>query len=285
MIKIQTQSFLIHQNRLRFYFWGSPKKPLILMLHGWMDTGASFHFLNQFLAKKFYCVAFDMRGYAKSQHSRNPLGYFFYDYLADLHQIIETHFSKRKVILLGHSLGGAITSAYAGSFPKKISKFINLEGFVFQSQSKKTDTQRIHQWLSQLDNKKFKIYPNKKTLVSRLQLANPEIPQDKIEWLVPYLSKKTKEGYVFSSDPKHKLIEPHSFSKENFYSCWQAIHAPSLFVYAEASELYKIYLKQHLKRDQKYFPPKTQCVGLPNIGHMMHLEAPELLAKEIFKFL
>lgn len=285
MTPIEKKILQVNQHRLQCYFWGNPQKPLILMVHGWMDSGASFHFLNEFLAKKFYCVSFDLRGYGKSQHTKNTLGYYFYDYIADLHEMIEKYFKKRKLILLGHSLGGAITSTYAGAFPQNIQKLINLEGFSFQFQNTKSITQRINMWLSQLENKKFKVYPTKAKLIERLQKANPQVPPQNIQWLSKYLCKKTSQGYILSSDPRHKSVEPHTFRKENFFEIWKEIKIPCLFAYAKKSELYQYYIQNHIKEDRKRFPKKTQLISFEKLGHMMHLENPKLVAEKLLNFL
>ena len=53
--------------------------------------------------------------------------YVFVDWLDDLYQITQAA-GWQRFILLGHSLGALIASAYAGVFPEQIERLILLEG-------------------------------------------------------------------------------------------------------------------------------------------------------------
>ena len=52
------------------------------MLHGWMDVGASFQFLVDALARDWYVIAPDWRGFGRSEWCAD--GYWYLDYIADL---------------------------------------------------------------------------------------------------------------------------------------------------------------------------------------------------------
>ena len=67
--------------------WGEPQSPPLVLLHGWMDVGASFQFLVDALARDWYAIAPDLRGFGRS--AWQPQGYWFYDYLADLEALLE----------------------------------------------------------------------------------------------------------------------------------------------------------------------------------------------------
>src|SRR3990167_1907429 len=125
------KSFKLKINSLKFQFytWGKSILPKLFLFHGWMESGASFHFLCEHLQKKFYCIAPDLRGFGKTEHTSNPLGYFFFEYIADAHAIFQKLAPREKVRILGHSMGGNLLSLYAGTFPEQVSHFINIEGF------------------------------------------------------------------------------------------------------------------------------------------------------------
>lgn len=269
----------------QFYFWGNPRKPLFFLLHGWMDTGASFEFLCQSLQKKFYCIACDLRGYGKSEHSKNPLGYFFFEYVADVHRMLEYFSPRQQVNLLGHSLGGFLASIYAGTFPERVKNLINVEGFAFQRRHPRTPPQRVREWIEKLDANRFRVYSTLEALAGRLVEANPNFPLERARFVAKYLAKKVPGGWTIAADPKHKLIDPNAMTSDVRYEFWKNVSASSLFVTAgQKGKLMKDFQKE-LKREQKFFPSCTQLEAIKESGHMIHHESPEALAGLVENFL
>ncbi|MGY3886761.1 alpha/beta fold hydrolase [Aeromonas aquatica] len=103
---------------------GRQGKPLLIALHGWLDNGASFLPLAPHLAE-FHLICVDLPGHGHSDHKSTP--YVFIDWLDDLYQLSQAAGWSR-FMLLGHSLGALIASAYAGVFPEQIVRLILLEG-------------------------------------------------------------------------------------------------------------------------------------------------------------
>lgn len=103
---------------------GQEDRPLLVALHGWLDNGASFLPLAPWLGA-FHLVCVDLPGHGHSDHKSTP--YVFVDWLDDLYQITQAA-GWQRFILLGHSLGALIASAYAGVFPEQIERLILLEG-------------------------------------------------------------------------------------------------------------------------------------------------------------
>ncbi|WP_421236516.1 alpha/beta fold hydrolase [Aeromonas jandaei] len=101
-----------------------PQKPLLIALHGWLDNGASFLPLAPYL-DDFHLVCVDLPGHGHSDHKTTP--YVFVDWLDDLYQITQAAGWSR-FVLLGHSLGALIASAYAGVFPEQVERLVLLEG-------------------------------------------------------------------------------------------------------------------------------------------------------------
>ena len=60
----------IRDVRYRVRTWGEPDGELVFLLHGWMDTGATFQFLVDCLDERRYVVAPDWRGFGDSGRAR-----------------------------------------------------------------------------------------------------------------------------------------------------------------------------------------------------------------------
>ncbi len=274
---------------LKFYLWGNSQKPKLFLFHGWLDTGAGFEFLVEHLQDRFHCIAPDMRGYGQSGHSKNPLGYFFYEYVADAHAIFEALAPEEPLRLLGHSLGGAVASVYAGTFPERVSHLINVEGYQIPLRDPETAPDRARRWIEGLRIQRFRTFPSLEKFADRLRQSNPGLPPDRARFLARHLTKKVRGGYKMAADPKHKLVEPYLMSLPVFEAFWRRIPRPVLLVASEFTERtgrFNVFDDPSMERKiPSRFPPGTKKVVIPEAGHMIHHERPEVLAEEVLRFL
>lgn len=288
LIFMKTQRTTLNGLKHQLYLWGSPKKPKLFLIHGWLDTGASFDFLCRHLEKHFYCIAPDLRGYGRSEHASNPMGYFFYEYVADLHAFFEKLSPHEKVRILGHSFGGAIASFYAGAFPERVSHFINVEGFAFRDNPPERGPEKLRHWIEELHTKKFTVFPSLKEFTEYLASANPRIPIERVRFWARHLTKRIRGGITLAADPKHKLSDPYAFPKTSYYAFWKKIEAKCLLVTADSSHMNDWVKSENLSLQiQEWFaqfPQGSPHVEIPSCGHMVHHERPEELARAVINF-
>ena len=108
-MKVSRTEFVdAHDIRLCVRHWGDADAPKLFMIHGWMDISASFQFVVDALTRDWHVIAPDMRGFGHSAWAQG--GYWFPDYLADLEALLDHYSPDAPVRLLGHSLGGNVTS-------------------------------------------------------------------------------------------------------------------------------------------------------------------------------
>ena len=107
--------------------WGREGAPIIFMVHGWMDVGASFQFVADNLQGDWHVIAPDWRGFGLSERISGDT-YYFPDYLGDLDAMLDHYSPREPVNLLGHSMGGNVVGLYAGVRPERVRRLINLEG-------------------------------------------------------------------------------------------------------------------------------------------------------------
>ena len=273
---------LINGIDYQIYTWGTTKNPILFLLHGWLDCGGGFEFFAKDLAKEFYLVAPDLRGYGLSGHTTSPLGYFFFEYVADLHALLNEVSPEKTVALLGHSLGGAVASVYGAMFPNRISALINLEGFGFQRPGGRQPVERARNWLEGMPPKSFPIYPDRNAFAKRLQGSNPRLSAERAKVLAKHLGRPVPGGYQMAADPSHRLLEPYHFPQETLAAFWDAIAAPSLFVWSDLSELGKWFSEHKVTEN---FPKNAQVKMVRDCGHMIHHEKPEILSRMVRDFL
>jgi pimeloyl-ACP methyl ester carboxylesterase len=71
----RSEFITINQHHYHLRHWGEPSAPLLVMLHGWMDSSATFQFLVDALPGNWHVVAPDWRGFGDS--AWNTGSYYF----------------------------------------------------------------------------------------------------------------------------------------------------------------------------------------------------------------
>ncbi|MBK1684855.1 alpha/beta fold hydrolase [Rhodoferax fermentans] len=273
--------------------WGQPQPgqtPLVL-LHGWMDVGASFQFVVDALAQDHFIIAPDWRGFGLTA-SNGADSFWYPDYLADLDALLD-HFSPNDPVhLVGHSMGANIAMLYAGIRPARVRRLVNLEGFGLPATQPEQATERFTQWLDQLKvphATQLKTYPSLDAVAARLIKNNPRLSPDKAQWLAGHWSVEATPGHwQILAEAAHKLTNPQLYRVDEVASVHRQITAPTLMVEAEDDGIAlfwkgKFTLAEHRQRLQAV--PDIRVQVLPDCGHMLHHDQPQAVAALIEAFL
>jgi pimeloyl-ACP methyl ester carboxylesterase len=273
--------------------WGDPAAPVVLMLHGWMDVGASFQFLVDALRDDWHVVAPDLRGFGRSQWQ--PQGYWFQDYVADLDVLVEQFAPGTPVRLVGHSLGGNIVMHYAGVRRDRVAAVVALDGFGIPFETPDVAPAKLAKWLDALrDPPEFKPYASLAAVATRLQKTNPRLSRDKAEFLASWWARELPDGRAeLSSDPRHKMPFPTVYRMEEIFAVWESISAPVLWVAAAQSDIPRWLDPAQaggqdgldgIRARLAHVPTGTLAI-VQDAGHMIHHDQPDAVARVIEPFL
>ena len=275
--------------------WGDPAAPKLFLLHGWMDVGASFQFLVDALARDWFAIAPDLRGFGRSEWQ--PQGYWFADYVADLEALLEVFAPGEAVDLVGHSLGGNVVMIYAGVRPERVRHVVSLEGFGIPAEDTARAPAKIAKWLDALAAPPpFAPYANLDAVADRLQKNNARLPRDKAKFLAGYWAETAADGSArLASDPRHKLPFPTTYRVDEAFAVWRNITAPTLWVAAADSAIPK-WLDDHPEgeagtdglggvRRRMAHINDARLVVVPDAAHMLHHDQPAAVAAAIEAFL
>ena len=278
-----------HQYHVRIWGAPSPDVPPLVMVHGWMDVGASFQFVVDALKRDRCVIAPDWRGYG---HTTGPAtdNYWFPDYLADLDFLLDHYAPNQSVDLLGHSMGGNVAMVYAGVRPARIRRLINLEGFGMPATVPKQAPMRLVQWLDELKTPlAFNPYRNLDAVAHRLMKNNPRLSADKAAWLAPHWSREGSDGqWHIQGDPAHKRVNPQLYRVEEILETWKLISAPLLWVEGAMTDTAKWWGQRYTVaefHERLSVVPQAQREVLQDCGHMLHHDQPEALADLLAAFL
>jgi pimeloyl-ACP methyl ester carboxylesterase len=270
--------------------WGEEGAPIIFMVHGWMDVGASFQFVADSLAGNWHVIAPDWRGFGLTERAHSDT-YWFLDYIADLDVMLDHYSPGEAVNLLGHSMGGNVVGIYAGVRPSRVRRLINLEGFGMPATRPEQAPRQYARWLDELrEPPVLRTYPSLAAVAGRLQKTNPRLSDERAAFLAPHWSAPNDAGeWEILGDPAHKKPSPILYRIEEVMACWSEITAPVLWVEAEDTNMWQWMGPKEQARievDRRLGHLKNvQTNMMADAGHMLHHDQPERLARLIEGFL
>lgn len=284
MAALTSTTCVVRSLRYHVHIGGPENGRLVFLLHGLMDTGASFAPLGQHLPADWRLIAPDWRGHGDSDPA--PQGYWFPDYVADLEALIQHYAgSQGQATLVGHSMGGQVASLLAGLRPTRISHLICLDSLNVPATPARDIPRRYRAWLdAQSRPPAPRSYDNIESLATRIRHRYPELLEAHITRLAQAWSKPDDHGRVrLATDPLHQVPFPGGFDPEEAMAVWRNVTASVLCLDASDSQARRWISAATLAQRRASFPHVKHAV-IPDCGHMLHLEKPTAVAEHISKF-
>ena len=113
---------------------GNPANPPLLFLHGFPESHRTWRHQMAGLADRFYCIAPDQRGYARSDKPADVDAYRVPILVADVLAVADA-LGVGPFTLVGHDWGGAVAWATALKHPDRVARLIQCNAahpYVFQ---------------------------------------------------------------------------------------------------------------------------------------------------------
>lgn len=284
MTRLNGKSHTIHLRGMNFHYlsWGDESKPLLCLLHGFLDHSHTFSYLASELVNDYYLVAWDARGHGQTDWIHRSGYYHFPDYLFDLELFLDA-LNRQDVILIGHSMGGMISSLYCGTFPAKMKALINMEGWALQGNAFSDAPNRVKNWIQQVKAKKcFKPLESLDAVVSRLKKTDPLLKDEQAYFMAEKGTCLKADGmYHWLHDPLHRTRSPQPYYSGQGEAFWQRITLPTLLLYGSKSSIKT--MKEFQKSIDAY--PNHQVYEIPEAAHNLHLHQPQLIGQYIKDFL
>lgn len=280
--------------KLHLHAWGDPalvrpQRPPLLLMHGWMDVGASFQFTVDAMRDDRLIVAADWRGFGLSDPTPSDC-YWFADYLGDLDALIDHLSPDAPVDLAGHSMGGNVVMSYAGVRPQRVRRLINMEGYGVPDNRGEQVPQRLAQWLDELkEPPRLRSYDDLDGVVRQLRRTNPRLDPDRAAWLAGHWSRIGADGRRhLRADPAHKIVNPVVTHADDVIATWSRIQAPLLWVEGDGDSFDSWYRGRYTRaqfEQRLAVVPSVQRLRLHPAGHMLHHDQPQALAEGLQAFL
>lgn len=249
---------------LRYKIGGPPDKEILVMLHGWTASHQLFEFCGFFeaLSKQLHVVSFDQRGHGDSEKPEE--GYGLEQFTGDVKGLLDHLGIRRKVIVLGQSMGGYIAAGFALRYPEAAKGLILMNTTLHLLDGK--DSREA--WQAVIEAQKVDREGTMRNVIGQMfrKQPKPELVDRQIEMTMktplPIAIRVFKE--VFAGGV---LKDGHK------------ITIPTLIIHGE----HDIIPLHHAEAAHRAIPG-SKLVVMKDCGHLPSLEMPEETQRLILEF-
>jgi pimeloyl-ACP methyl ester carboxylesterase len=268
--------------------WGEPAGEPLVLVHGYWDIAQSWSpfvtALQKELGKSLWIVAPNCRGHGDSGRVGAGAYYYFPDYVLDLDRVVRA-LGATQFKLIGHSMGGTISFLYTGTFPRRVSRLVLIEGIGPPGMKFSDAPLRMEKWITEVHERgrgHFREYTSVEAGASQLRQTNPRLNAAlALDLARAGMNQNDKGKWVWKFDPLHRTAAPQPFYTEQALEFFRRIECLVLIVEGEAS-------RQTRRTDKqvRYDAIRNhRRVIIDHAGHMVHHDKPMALAEIIAPFL
>ncbi|ETR76951.1 alpha/beta hydrolase [Afipia sp. P52-10] len=240
--------------RLHYADWGNEAAPPLILLHGGRDHCRSWDAIARQLQPYFHVMAPDLRGHGDSEWAKAS-SYSLADHVYDLTHLVG---AGRETVVVGHSFGGMISLAFAGTYPERVSRLAILDGAFLPPEPSATIDVQMADWIAQLDRistLRARRYRTIAEAAERMSAHNKRLTSEQALHLATYAVRQQADGtYVWKYDPYQRARAPYRLRREDYIGLWSRITAPTLFLCGGESSIpdpEKSGILRHFQRAQQ----------------------------------
>ncbi|KAF7955510.1 uncharacterized protein EAE97_000769 [Botrytis byssoidea] len=251
--------------------------PALIFLHFWGGSSSTYAPLINLLCSNYYCLALDFRGWGSSTGPQDPDAYHITDLSNDIFTLIPKLLQQNhSFILISHSMGGKVamhlSSTIESLSPAK--SFPRLQALILLAPAPPTPLilpeEMTKQQLIAYDSIEAAT-----SVVAHVLSSSPLA-----EHVVSTLATNALAGnqYAKAAWPKYGM-------QENILEKTRGIALPTL-IFAGGNDRVEMVerVKETLRTLSGVAEERKSLVVFDGIGHLMMLEAPDILSRKIEKF-
>jgi len=237
-------------------FAESGKGKTIVLLHGFAESSKVWDSFRDQLSEFFRVVVIDLAGHGKSEFLESVHSM---ELQADVVHEVLKECKVKKSIMVGHSMGGYVTLAFASKYPEMLKGICLFHSHPYPDSAE--DRKNRSRTIKLVEQDKFGFVAN--FIPGLFPQGSRRKYSKEIKKLVERAKEIPKEGIIAA-------LEGMKIRK-NQSAILRSINIPVLFILGLKDP------KAPLDRLWKMvsLPRQSECLILRNVGHMGYIEAPE----------
>jgi pimeloyl-ACP methyl ester carboxylesterase len=253
--------------QLHYADWGNEAAPPLILIHGGLDHCRNWDAVAKELQPHFRIVAPDLRGHGDSEWAKGS-SYSLSDNVHDLTRLMRV-LNVQDAAIVGHSMGGMIALAYAGTYPDRVSRLAVLDGAFLSGSQPAPIAERMSRWIDQLERISEHEPSAFKTIeeaAQRLSVRNRRLTPALALHLARHGVRQDADGlYRWKFDHYQRARAPYRLTPEDYADLWSRITCPTLLMWGSESFLSDpeaAGLLAHFRQ--------AELVKLDGAGHWLH---------------
>ena len=280
-------SFISQRLRLHYVDWGNPEAPPLILQHGGRDHCRSWDWVAEELARDWHVIAPDLRGHGDSAWAPDgnyEMNMFVYDFAQLVHTL-----GRDSVTIVAHSLGGNVATRFAGLYPEKVRKLVNIEGLgpspkVRAEREAKGYANRFRKWVEDKRKASARIprrYDSIEAAFARMKEENGFLTDDQARHLTVHGASRNEDGtWSWKFDPYLNVWPFDEVPEDRTNELWASITCPILFLYGADS------WASNPETDGRAMVFQDHRVSeFENAGHWLHHDQFDRFMREVRAFL
>lgn len=258
------QGYILYKSK-KIYFRDQGEGKTIVLLHGFLENMSMWSYFIKKLTPHYRIITIDLPGFGKS----DSLGrvHLMEQMASVVNKVLKSR-EVKKCVMLGHSMGGYVTLAFASKFPGKLRGFGLLHSHAMADtvEAKVNRNRAIEVVNSNKTTFIFNFFPE------LFAADNVEKHRGEIKKLYADAVKTSPKAIIAALEGmKYRMDKLDVLVKSK---------VPVLFVLGKQDS--RVPLQKTL--DQATLPSTSEILVLDNVGHMGHIEARKKVLKTIESF-
>ena len=271
-VEPRSQSLTLAGHRFHLLEWGGHDAPAAVILHGFSRHAWQATPTARALAEDHRVIALDQRGHGDTEWTDV---YGIAPMVGDVLAFLDA-FAIERMALVGHSMGGIVSMAFAALHPDRVSAVvlgdigpeiatIGIERIQRQVREQDVFTSVDEAYAHSLTHDP---YADPGALRSWVEHNVRELPDGTLTWKY---DKALRDG----------TARYENFPGDEQWTFWSAIDVPILLLRGEHSDI----LSEDIAARMLAANPRAELRTLPNAGHSIAIDAPDLVASAVAEFL
>lgn len=278
---------------------GPNKDPVVLFVHGYLDTGRSFDEVVRELDQigcPVRALCLDFRGHGESERAGPGASHHLLDHLKDLAALTAQLELKglpevgleagRPAAIVAHSMGGNVALLLAGALPERVQRLLLIDAMGPPPEDLEEQPERLGRLLNKLGPARpFSVFPTREAAIARVVENNGGLSRVGAERMAHHALVEVEGGFGFAFDPRLKGPVPMRYPEAFWLGLCARVSATVIVMRAEGGYLPEGELLQGRLGALGSADAPAELVEIGDVGHHLHVEAPDVIASTLSRLL